>query len=138
MAVGQFIAGFSECVRQIQKFSSTEITVDRDTQQKLNDHLLNSLKTFSDDATRGLQNSPTDSHGHSPRSSMTPPSPEPSPVGSLVSEDNSSVSNIPSSHTASRLTFDAALCHQQSDESHSFSLSQNTFSNSKDVWQPWR
>lgn len=111
MAVGQFIAGFSECIRQIQKFNNQEDgkRSDGDLQHKMIDFLLSYLKNFSDDATRALQTrsplspdvkrsrrslksssgdsgfcaaSPTSPH-HSPTSSsLSPKSPALSPGGS--------------------------------------------------------
>jgi len=91
MSVGQFIAGFSECVRQIQKFNSNE-ELDRESQRKLTDHLLLYLKSFSDDATKCLQVSPTDRRNsiqRSPSGSLTSLSPTSPDDDSVMSEESS-------------------------------------------------
>lgn len=88
LAVGQFIAGYSECIRQVQKFalirnaSSPKLgktSFPSEIQDKLTAHLLSYLKTFSDDATRTLQTHST---------SATPRCPSP-PSGGLGSSDAS-------------------------------------------------
>uniref|UniRef100_A0A914W1H7 Uncharacterized protein n=1 Tax=Plectus sambesii TaxID=2011161 RepID=A0A914W1H7_9BILA len=72
LAVGQFIAGFSECIRQIQKFGGgkevggdqvdedsaegdSRPSLDSSVRHQLTDFLLSYLKNFSDDATQSFK-----------------------------------------------------------------------------------
>lgn len=100
MSVGQFIAGYSDCIRQIQKFALSRIgdssapSFANDVQEKLTEYLLSYLKSFSDDATRSLQN--RNNNNHSNLRSLNCPSPPTGNIGGCSSSDVSGDCSPPS------------------------------------------
>ncbi|VDO95112.1 unnamed protein product [Soboliphyme baturini] len=55
LSVGQFIAGFADCIRQVQQYPQLETSIGSEGYHKLIEHLATYLKYFSDDASRFLQ-----------------------------------------------------------------------------------
>lgn len=144
MSVGQFIAGFSECVRQIQKFNNSE-SLDRESLRKLIDHLLVYLKSFTDDATKCLQTSPLNSRSPSQRSassSLTSLSPQSPDDDSAMSEEHNVTSftvSMDECATNNCLSNSRIGCHESGIGLMNGHLGSPYCkdTNTGSVWRPW-
>lgn len=142
MSVGQFIAGFSECVRQIQKFNINE-ELDRESQRKLTDHLLLYLKSFSDDATKCLQESPNDRRNinqRSPSGSLTSLSPKSPDDDSVMFDECNGHSTISMDNCDESFSTNTKIgCHKSGIilNGRNGSPFCNDDTNAGSVWRPW-